>query len=410
MHLGVLSDPRNFHTRKWAQALKDAGAEVTVFSILKGEVPGIKSIYIEPQATLNGQINYGSYLYSGARLRTALEEHKVDVLNPINITPFGVWGMRSGFRPMVSIAMGADVLEYPPQFGQLDFDASRVWNSSKLQQSKVLGKMQDRLKWSVFRHYVKQTLEASDLITGANLELVKAVRDWFEIPADRVKLNRWGIEPKRFQTDASVRQKLKEKYGVRDWQKVILSPRGMKPVYQADLILEGFERLLRRGVRDLKLIMLSAGYDVPPALDQKAIQLAAQFENFHYERGLIPREEVLQLWSIVDAVISAPVYDGYSNALSEGRYAGAVPIVNAIPANLELIEHQKNGWIIDPFTPEHLADGILELMEDHEHWQRLFAPRNRQWIEQNSTLKYNIEAFLQDCEQIKNNRRFVPSN
>ncbi|MEL6593541.1 MAG: glycosyltransferase, partial [Bacteroidota bacterium] len=236
--------------------------------------------------------------------------------------------------------------------------------------------------------------------TGDNLELVDAVRDWFGIAPERVKLNRWGIEPELFVTSEAERCALRQKYGVRDWQKVVLSPRGMKPVYQGDVILEGFERLLRRGVRDLKLIMLSAGYDIPPEVDTKALALAEQFDTFHYERSLLDRKEVLQLWSIVDSFVVAPVYDGYSNALAEGRYAGAIPILNNIPAHRELVAHQENAWMIDPFTPEHLADGIIEVMEESEHWRGVFAPRNRAWIEAHSLLDENIAAFLADCESV----------
>lgn len=399
MHIGVLSDPNNFHTQKWTQALQAAGAKVTVFSLLKGEIPGVPCVHVSPNATLNGKLNYGSYLYSGAKLREALEKHKVDLINPINITPFAVWGMKSGFKPMVSIAMGADVLEYPPHFNHEQVDHSRPWNTNELHRG-LISKVQYRVKWQMFRRYVQQALEASDLITGDNLELVKAVRDWFGIPNNKVKLNRWGIEPALFEVDEATRQRLRKKYGIRDWQKVVLSPRGMKPVYQADLILEAFSLLVKRGVRDLKLIMLSAGYDIPTELDRKALQLSDQFVNFHYERSLLPREEILQLWSIVDAFISAPVYDGYSNALAEGRFAGAIPIVNAIPAHKELIQHHYNGWVIDPFQPEHLADGMLEVMEEHAYWKEHFAPVNRTWILRNSVLETNVAEFLEDCQKV----------
>lgn len=399
MRIGVLSDPNNFHTQKWAQALQAAGASVTVFSLLEGVIPGVPCVYIPPNASVNGKLTYGSYLYSGQKLREALEAHKIDLINPINITPFGVWGMKSGFRPMVSIAMGADILEYPPHFDHAEVDHSRAWNSRQFHRG-IVSRVQYRIKWQMFRRYIQQTLEASDLITGDNLELVKAVREWFGIPKHKVKLNRWGIEPYLFETTEEIRQGLRQKYQIRDWQKVVLSPRGMKPVYQADHILESFALLLRRGVRDIKFIMLSAGYEVAPEIEQKARQLADQFGNFYYERNVLPREELLQLWSIVDAFVSAPVYDGYSNALAEGRYASAVPIVNAIPAHKELIRHQYNGWVIDPFSPEHLADGILKLMEEYDFWKAHFAPVNRTWILRHSTLQTNVAAFLEDCEKV----------
>ena len=62
-----------------------------------------------------GNYTYLSYLFGGRPLRNALKEHQIQVLNPINITPYGVWALRSRYRPIVAVAMGADILEYPPK-------------------------------------------------------------------------------------------------------------------------------------------------------------------------------------------------------------------------------------------------------------------------------------------------------
>ncbi|MEO0471152.1 MAG: glycosyltransferase [Bacteroidota bacterium] len=362
MRIAVLSDPGNFHTQKWSLALKQAGADVTIFSFWESDFDAVPQVKIKPAYTVGGKITYASYLYSGKKLAKALSDHKIELINPINITPFGVWANRSGFRPMVSIAMGADILEYPPDTLQNDLDTGRIWASNSTEVSRF-GQIVYSAKWRIFRKQVQEALDASDLITGDNLQLVYAVRNWFEQPEKKVRLNRWGVEEELIGATEAEQKDLREKYGIRDWQKVVVSPRGMKPVYQADVILNAFEKLLRRGTRDVKMIMLSAGYDIPPALDMRAMKLHDQFETFHYERNLLPREEVLKLWSVADAMISAPVYDGYSNALGEARYAGVIPIVNPIPANLELIDHQENGWVVNPFDASELADAILAVME-----------------------------------------------
>ena len=405
MHIAVLSEPANFHTQKWASALQRAGAKVTIFSFSDYQIEGLECVKIKPGFTVNGNITYASYLYSGDKLAEALKEHKVDLLNPLNITPFGVWATRCGFEPVVSIAMGADILEYPPQRKQSNIPESRIWESNQTKKSGPFGSAFKGFKWHVFRYHVKEALQKSALITGDNLQLVNAMENWFDIPTQKLKLNRWGIEEDLFKVCEDRRSELLKKFNIRDWQRTILSPRGMKPVYQGDLILESFEMLLRRGVRDINMIMLSAGYEVPADIQKKAKELDKQFPNFNYVDEQLPREEVLELWSVVDAFISAPVYDGYSNAVSEGRYAGAIPIVNPIPANLELIRHKVNGWVVDPFTPEHLADALLEILPDIDDYKKRFAPANRKWILKHSHLETNIKAFLKDCKKVLNQHR-----
>ncbi|MFK7972051.1 MAG: glycosyltransferase, partial [Bacteroidia bacterium] len=174
---------------------------------------------------------------------------------------------------------------------------------------------------------------------------------------------------------------------------VVLSPRGMKPIYQGELILEAYERLLNEGRKE-KFIMLSAGYAISKAAREHARNLSIRFPNFHYEAGVIPRERVLQLWSLVDAFISAPIYDGYSNALAEGRYAGAVPLVNAIPGNIEVVEHDTHGIIVDPFNANNLAVDLRHSLNNLDALKARFAPVNRSWIEANSMMDVNIQRFI----------------
>lgn len=398
MHIGVLSDPNNFHTQKWAQGLHAAGAGVTVFSMFRGAVPGIPSVYIPPQFTRGGQLTYFSYLYTLKGLREALTSHGVDVVNPINITPFGVWAARAGVSPIAAVAMGADILEYPPKRSARDFPDARAWARARAAAPGPLGRAVDTLKWHGFRREVHKALHAATFITADNLVLVDAVKNWFAIPPDKVHLNRWGIEPARFEVDPTQRAALRQKFGIEADQRVILSPRGMKPIYQGDLILNSFEQLLNDGPDRLKLIMFSAGYDIPESLRQQARQLAARDTRFFFQEDLLPREEVLALWSLVDIMISAPVYDGFSNALCEACYAGVIPVVNDIPATREWIVHQQNGWVIAPFTSDNLTKSLKSLLADLPTWKQRFSAANRCWVQAHALLDANIQAFLRLCE------------
>ncbi len=405
MHIAVLCDPCNFHTQKWTKGLLATGVKVTVFSFWEGELPGAECVRIAPAYAPGGRITYASYLQSGERLARELKARQVDLLNPINITPFGVWGHRSGFRPLVNVAMGADILEYPPEQDQLAFPEARLWESNNPKSPMGLRKLVLDRKWAFFRRQVQAALDASDLITGDNRVLTQAMQQWFGVPKKKVKLHRWGIEPELFETSEDERRALRQQYGVRDWQRVVLSPRGMKPIYQGDRILEAFSLLLKAGVRDLKFIMLSAGYDIPPEVDTRARTLASQFENFYYVPGLLPREAVIKLWTLTDAFVNAPVYDGFSNALSEGRYVGAIPFYNDIPAHREVMRDGQNGRLVDPFTPELLADTLRETMENYDSWHERFAANNRAWILQNAHLETNMQRFVRACEQVLKKHR-----
>lgn len=392
MHIAVLCDPASFHTQKWAQGLQRNGAEVTVFSFSDVQVEGVRCVKIEPWG---GKLTFAAFLRSGKRLRAALDAHKIDVLNPINITPYGILAARSGFRPIAAVSMGADILEYPPS-------RSAAPNVAWMQTDPpgLLGRAANRLRHAWFRRLVKEGLDAASFVTGDNLVLVHAVRDWFGIAEDKLQLNRWGVEPPLFEVSEADKESLRAQFGIEPRQSVVLSPRGMKPIYQGELILEAFAQLLEEG-RSEKFIMLSAGYAISKAVSARAKDLSARFPNFHYEAGVIPRERVLQLWSLVDAFISAPVYDGYSNALAEGRYAGAVPLVNAIPGNIEVVKHEVHGLIVDPFNHVQLTVELRHCLDYLDEMKQRFAPVNKSWIEENSVMDVNMQRFLERCEDIR---------
>lgn len=395
MHIGVICDPRSFHTKKWAGAIQEAGTQVTVFSFWKDPCDSIPTVYIPPRG---GKVSFANYLLQGRDLREALIEHKVDVVNPVNITPFGVWAYQAGIQPMVSVAMGSDILEYPPNRGHASVPMDRYW--TRVEEMSFIQKQIEVVKWHVFRHMVKKSLHASLQITGDNMQLVESVRDWFDVPKEKVHLNRWGIEEELFEASEEELAALRKHFGIKEGQKVVLSPRGMKPIYQGDIIIRAFANLLEQGDRETKFIMLSAGYEIPQSVKELASRLSVEYANFHYEAGLIDRKQMCQLWKLVDVFISAPVYDGYSNSLSEGRYAGAIPVVNAIPANKEIAVHGEHVWFVDPFEPKPLSEMLSNILEDTDGHKEICAIKNREWVLDNAHLRTNIRRFIELCSGV----------
>ncbi|MEM7511010.1 MAG: glycosyltransferase [Bacteroidota bacterium] len=397
MHIGVIADPRSFHTQKWTKGLLETSVQVTVFSFSSYQLGYVPCVYIQPVFGEDGSPSYLSFLLSGKRLRKALKAHQVDIANPINITPYGVWADMSGFRPMGSVAMGADIFEYPPKGISRDIPLQQLWG--QVEALSLTGKITSTIKQPIFRRLVKRALQHSDFITGDNLQLVYAVRDWFEIAKEKVHLNRWGIEEELFQASDKRLDELRKKYGILPNQKVVLSPRGLKPIYQGELLLDTVAELLKEGTEDVKYILFSAGYGISSRIVEKGKAMESQYPNLYIAWDLIPREEVCALWNLVDVFISAPVYDGYSNALSEGRYIGALPIVNDIPAHQELILHGENGFVVEPFDVPGLKEQIREVLEQLDTHKEKMVQTNRDWILENAHLPTNMKTFVELCRQ-----------
>lgn len=398
MHIAVLSDPNNFHTRKWVRALVKAGAQVTVFSFDAGECEGAKTVQLSAPWKLGGKYTYLSYLWGGKVLRKALLAHQVQIVNALNITPFGVWAAKSGFKPCIYSALGADILEYPPKGAENEVLKSRSWANTEGGKSS-LQSFKARILRGFYRKAVGRSLQFADQVTGDNQLLVDRMQDWFKVPEPKTRLLRWGVEPELFEVDSGELEKVRKKFGIEAGKKVVLSPRGAKAIYQADIILEAFRQLLEAGREDTHFIMLSAGYTISAKVAATAQALSERYPNFRFIPGLVPREEVYALWKSVDIMVSAPIYDGYSAAVAEARYAGVIPVVNAIPGNLEVIQHQQNGWVCEPFTAEKLAGDLGKILDELHEWKEKFATPNRNWITQHSLVDDHAREFVSWCEE-----------
>ncbi|MBL0018339.1 MAG: glycosyltransferase family 4 protein [Bacteroidetes bacterium] len=394
MRIAVLSDPNNFHTQKWVKALQKAGAEVVVMSFDPSNATEFEAIQLKPPVGRGKGYSYLDYLRGGNVLAMALKEHRIDVLNPLNVTPFGVWAMQSAFHPVVACAFGADILEYPPDYHRSNAAQGRSWDALTHKSTRI-ERWKSRLKYRFYRKKVAQALQNADWVTGDNQYLVDCMAEWFAVPRAKMEVLRWGVEPELFEVNEAELQKTRALFSIQPLQKVVLSPRGLKPIYQADIILESFARLLEQGHQDTVFIMLGAGYAVSPEVSIRAEKLAKSYPNFRYVKTALPRETMHALWRLTDVFVSAPVYDGYSAALAEGRYVGAIPVVNDIPAHRELILHGQNGWICHPFTADKLHHDLEHLLQHTAEFHSTFAQTNREWILQHSLMETNARRFLE---------------
>ncbi|HHG84985.1 MAG TPA: glycosyltransferase [Bacteroidetes bacterium] len=393
MRIAVLSDPNNFHTQKWVAALVAVGAEVTVFSFEAYQGSKLNAVQLKPPFAYGGGYSYLSYLMGGKVLALALEEHGIDVVNALNVTPFGVWARKAGRHPLIISALGADILEYPPVGEGSPLLELRSWDNVEASQTWAR-RFRQGLARKFYRKQVSLALAAADLVTGDNQYLVDCMQNWFEVSDQNIRLLRWGVEKELFEVAPERLKALREQFHLQPGKPVIFSPRGAKAIYQGDIIVEAFARILAGGRQDFNCIMLSAGYEISQKTAEKARKLAQENPNFTFIEEVLPRENVYALWNLVDIFISAPIYDGYSAAVAEGRYVGAIPVLNDIPANQELFDHDVNGWFCEPFTSEQLALDLQFLLKNLPERKEKYAVLNRFWIEKHSLVKENAERFL----------------
>ena len=104
------------------------------------------------------------------------------------------------------------------------------------------------------------------------------------------------------------------------------------------------------------------------------------------------RTDVHQLLSIMDIFILCSTSEGMPVTLLEAMAAGRPIVATDVGGVSEVIEHGKNGLLIEPNSHELLADAILDLLTNKEKAQRMgLSARNK--FESNFTLSAMIKKY-----------------
>ena len=388
MRIGILSQASNFHCQKWAIALHKAGFEVVVFSLENADIPNVKVVSLH-----QGSYNYFTFWKTRNRLKKTIQQEKIDVLNPMHLTPFGTWARWANAGiPVIAQAMGADVLEYAPKNEPLyNTVQQRGWAKAKLSPKRTLI---EEFKHKYFTRQVQKFCDFADYLIPDNEWIAHGLEHWFKVPKEKYHVAYWGIETEKFdlvteQDTEYIRQLLQ----LKPHQKIVLSPRGIKPIYQADIIFDAFKHLAGFWGDRIKFVMLGASYGGNQGFIHTIQKYAQENPNFVYVPYL-PSSYMPALWKMTDIFVSAPIYDGYSAALAEGRYAGAIPVVNHTPATENLIFNGKNGFIIRNFTSKKLASVLNAALQSIEELKPKFAAYNKKWTLENGLFSQTVEKFI----------------
>ena len=172
---------------------------------------------------------------------------------------------------------------------------------------------------------------------------------------------------------------------------IIINPRGFRPgSVRNDTFFKSIPLVLAKVPNTLFLCCSMAGQ--PEALDWVS-QLKIEKNVV-----LLPTLKQADLWPLfqrAEASVSVSQHDGTPNSLLEAMALGCFPIAGDIESVREWIVPGKNGILIDPDSPEQLANAILCAI-GNEPLRMAAAEQNRQLIltrAEKSVVSASLAAF-----------------
>lgn len=285
-------------------------------------------------------------------LRGVIQWVRPDILHagPIQMVAFPA--ALSGFRPLVSMSWGSDLLQ--------EADSS-LW----------------------YHWVTRYTLRHSTVLVGDN-PAVRAKAIALGVPNERIFTFPWGIDLDRF-TPASAGDDrdgsdLRARLGWQD-KFVILSLRSWEPVYGVDVLLRGFA-LAAQQAPELRLLLLGGGSQA--GLVHRLIQDLGLQERVHLG-GHVRQQDLPRFYQAANLYVSAAHSDGSSVSLMEALGCGLPVLVTDIPSNREWVEEGVQGWLFPDNREDLLAERILfarrkpDLLVAMRHNARARAEAGADW-------------------------------
>ncbi len=130
----------------------------------------------------------------------------------------------------------------------------------------------------------------------------------------------------------------------------------------AELILPIW-KLVSAELTDWQLDVVGEG---PELLELKAQAASQGLERIHFHGRQIPDDYYRR--AAIFFMTSA--FEGFPNTLIEAQSHAAIPVIfNSYPVASWLVEHGKNGFLIDPFDTSAMARAVIQLARSPERQQ-----------------------------------------
>ncbi|MCL4559659.1 MAG: glycosyltransferase [Chloroflexi bacterium] len=287
-------------------------------------------------------------------LRTLVDHVKPDLIHAGPIQSAAFLAAQAGFRPLVSMSWGSDLL----------VDADRSADLLRI---------------------TRYTLERSDVLLG-DCQAVKQKAVSLGFPAERVVLFPWGVDLERFSPGDEKALRL---FLGGEASFVLLSLRAWEPLYGVDIIARAFVRAAQQRP-DLRLVLMGGGSQ--EGLLRSLLEAGGVIDRVIFP-GQVSQAELPAYYRAADLYVSASHSDGSSVSLLEALACGLPALVSDIPGNREWISPEEQGWLFPDGNAEALAAAILRTAGERERLPE-YSLKARQLAVKRADWTVNFKTLL----------------
>ncbi len=338
MTILLLANHASPHIIKWASALAQRGYRTAVFSLTAEEVYhyppelGIEvisaGIPLSAIRTKGSQLTKLRYLKTVSLLKRTIARLEPDIVHAHRAPSYGLLGVLSGFRPLITSVWGEDIFSFPEKSPLHRWELSYVLarGGTILSTSRVMA--------DETRRYTDKEVQVTPF--GIDLETFRP----FEASAGQI--------------DAKFREN----------DIIVGTVKTLEARYGVDYLVRAFARLMeRRPELPLKLLVVGGG-----SQHEELQRLAAELvlEERTVFTGRVPFAKIPRYHNMLDVAVFASVTDSesFGVAVIEASACERPVVVSDVGGLPEVVADGETGIIVPRRDAERTAEAVERLVDD----------------------------------------------
>ncbi len=350
----LLSDPSNPHTIKWANSLskvyqvavcgfaesvncEEYSKEVSLFNLqISGNV----------KQKSDGALAKIVYLKFLKDIKKAIKIFQPDLLHSHYATSYGLLGLLTGFKPYIISVWGSDIFDFP---------------NGGIIKKKLLSFILNR----------------ADVICATGKALADETNKYTD---NKIEIVPFGIDTELF------------KYIERDFSKGYVGIiKTLTPNYGVETLIRAFAEFKKRNSdSNYKLLIVGKGSQ-EFYLKSLAIELGISNETEFI--GYVDYTQIYKYHQKINIGVFPSLKESFGVAIAEMMSTGGVVIASNVGGIPEIVDNQKNGFLVSPDDKLKIVECIEYYINNPEESARI-SKNGREKIENYYSLKYTTEKMI----------------
>lgn len=334
MKILYLADAKSIHTQRWAKHFAEQGYNVSIISFRSAQIKNVRVYVISPVLKLLGKINY---LLKIPYIKKLIEQISPDLIHSLYLTSYGgIAGRAMKSIPLILSALGSDVLV----------------SLAKISPSGLF------LKWFVGPSIIK-----SDAITSESKIVEKTLIRKLKIDQKKIYRFPWGIDTKIFYTGYS-KKKLswKKKLKISNNTNIVLSNRGIKKLYNIDIIIKSIPYVLKNFPNTIFIFVTGVKNANYYKYLKRLIKELDVAKNVRFIENYLTSIEMASLLNLSKVFVSIPSSESLPISVMEAMACETIPIVSNIEGNQEILEDGAQIKLIEKKNEKQLSLAIVDVL------------------------------------------------